>query len=110
MEAPLSKSFFKKRMKKLSIPDGFVLYGELRLESFSTTELLHANMKIRQRIFRVRHNFYMISENPNASSLTVDCSLYTRRIALKDDYHKRPMDMLAFALVEFSYLRTLAKI
>ena len=51
----------------------------------------------------------MISDNPNVSLGIVDCSLYTRRIALKDDYHKKRMDMLAYAPVEYNYLETLAK-
>ena len=51
----------------------------------------------------------MISENPNVSFGIVECSLYTRRIALKDVYHKKIMDMLAYALVEYNYLETLAK-
>ena len=52
-------------------------------------------MKIRLRPIRARPNFYMISDNPNVSLGYVDCSLYTRRIALKDDYHKKRMDMLS---------------
>ena len=51
----------------------------------------------------------MISDNPNVSLGIVDCSLYTRRIALKDDYHKKRMDMLAYTPVEFNYLETFAK-
>ena len=51
----------------------------------------------------------MISDNPNVSLRIVDCSLYTRRIALKDDYHKKGMDMLAYTPVEFNYLETLSK-
>ena len=39
----------------------------------------------------------------------MDCSLYTRRIALKDDYHKKTMDMLAYAPVEYNFSKTLAK-
>ena len=39
----------------------------------------------------------------------MDCSLYTRRIALKDEYHKKRMDTLAYAPVEYNYLETLAK-
>ena len=39
----------------------------------------------------------------------MDCSLYTRRIALKDDYHKKIMDMLAYSPVEYNYLETSAK-
>ena len=51
----------------------------------------------------------MISDNPNVGLGIVDCSLYTRRIALKDDYHKKRMDMLAYTPVEFNYLETVAK-
>ena len=51
----------------------------------------------------------MISDSPNVSLEFVDCSLYTRRIALKDDYHKKRKDMLAFAPVEYNYLETSAK-
>ena len=51
----------------------------------------------------------MISDNPNVSLGIVDCSLYTRRIAFMDDYHKKRMEMLAYTPVEFSYSETLAK-
>ena len=51
----------------------------------------------------------MISDNPNVSLENVDCALYTRRIALTDDYHKKRMDMLAYFLVEFNYMETLTK-
>ena len=66
-------------------------------------------MKIRLRLLRARPIFYMISDNPNVSLRIVDCSLYTSRIAPKDDYHKKRMDMLAYAPVEYNYLKTLAK-
>ena len=48
-------------------------------------------------------------DNPNLSLGIVDCSLYTRRIALTDDHHKKRMDMLAFIAVEYNYSETLAK-
>ena len=99
---PLPDPFFKRRMKLLSRPDGFMLYGNLEIDFFSTSELLYPNMKIRPY-------FFMISENPNVSLGIVDCSFYTRRIALKDDYHKKRMDMLAYAPVKYNYLETLAK-
>ena len=66
-------------------------------------------MKFRLRLIRARPNFYMISDNPNVSLVIVDCSLYTRRIALKDDYHKKRMNMLTYARVEFNYLENVAK-
>ena len=106
---PLPHPFFTRRMKLLSRPDGFTLYGKLGINFFSTFELLYPNMKIRLRLTIARPNFYMISDNPNVSLGIVDCSLYTRRIALKDDYHIKRMDMLAYAPVEYNYLETLAK-
>ena len=108
MEAPLSEPFFSRRMEMLSRPDGFMLYGKLGVDFFSTSELLYPNMEIRLRLIRARPNFYMISDNPNVSRGSVDCSLYTRRIALKDDHLKKRMDMLAYTPVEFNYLETLA--
>ena len=51
----------------------------------------------------------MISDNANVSLGIVDCSFYTRRIVLKDDYHKKRTDMLAYTPVEFKYFETLAK-
>ena len=95
-------------MKLLSRPGGFMLCGKLGIDFFSTSQLLYPNMKIRLRLIRARPNFYMISDNPNVSLGIVDCSLYTRRIALKDDYHKKRMDLLANVPVEYNYLETLA--
>ena len=88
---PIPDLFFTRRMKLLNRHDGFMLYGKLGIDFFSTSELLYANMKIRLRLIRARPNFYMISDNPNVSLGILDCSLYTRRIALNDDYHKKRM-------------------
>ena len=109
MEAPLSEPFFTRRMKMHSRPDGFMLYGKLGVDFFSTSELLYPNMKVSLRLIRARPNFYMISDNPNDSLGIADCSLYTSRIAVKNDHHKKRMDMLAYTPVEFNYLGTLAK-
>ena len=73
----------------LSRPDGFMLYGNLGVDFYSTTELLYPIMKGKVRLFRARPNFYMIRDNPNVSLGVVDCSLYTRSIALMDDYRKK---------------------
>ena len=51
----------------------------------------------------------MISHNLNVSLGIVDCSLYTRRIALKDDHHKKRTGMPAYTPVEYNYFETLAK-
>ena len=106
---PLPDPFFTRRRRLLSGPDVFMLYGIMGIDLFSTSELLYPNMKIRLRPIRARPKFYMISDNPNVSLGNGYCSLYTRPIALKDDYHKKRMDMLACAPVEYSYLETLAK-
>ena len=96
-------------MKLLSRPDRFMLYSKLGIDLFSTSELLYPIMKIRLRLIRARPKFYMIGDNPNVSLGVVGCSLYTRRIALKDNYHKKRMDMLAYAPVEYIYFETLEK-
>ena len=66
MEAPLSEPFFTRRLKPLSRrPDVLMLYSKLRVDFFSTSELLYPNMKKRLRLIRARPNFYIISDNPN---------------------------------------------
>ena len=109
MESLWSEPFFTKRSKMLSRADGFMLYGKLGVDSFSTSGLLYPKMKLWLRLIRARPIFYMISDNPNVSLGIVDCSLYTRRIALKDDYHKKRIEMLVYTPVEFNYLEILAK-
>ena len=94
----------------LGRPDGFILYGEVRVDFFSISVLLYPNMKIRLRLIRARSSFYMIDDNLNVSLRIVDCSLFTRRVTLKNDYHKKRMDMLACTPVEFNYFETLAQI
>ena len=66
-------------------------------------------MKVRIRLIRARPKFYMINENPNVSLGIVYCSLHTRRVMLKEDYHNKRMSQLAFAPVEYNYMETLAK-
>ena len=103
---PLPDPFFTRRTKLLRRPDGFMLYRQLRIDFFSTSEVLYSNMNFRLRLIKARPNFYMISDNPNVSLGIVDCSL---RIALKDDYHKKRMDVLAYAPVDYISLENLAK-
>ena len=86
-----------------------MLYGDLENEFFSISQLLYANTKSRQQLIRPRPNFYMISDNPNVSLGIIDCSLHTCRIAHKDDYHKKRMDMLAYTPVEVNNMQTRAK-
>ena len=76
-------------MKMLSSPDGFMLHGKMRVDFFTPSEMLYPHLKNGLRLIRARPKFYMITDNPNVSLGIVGCSLYTRRIALKDEYHRK---------------------
>ena len=52
----------------------------------------------------------MISVKPNVSLGKPACSLYTRCIALTENYHKNWTNMLTYTPVEFNFLETPAKI
>ena len=65
-------------------------------------------MEITLRLITARQIFYMIGDNPNVSLGVVDCSLYTRRVAPEEDYHKKRTHMLACAPVKYNYLESLA--
>ena len=54
---PLPYPLFTRRMKLLNRPDGFMLYGKLGTDFFSTSDLLYPNMKIRLRLTRGRPSF-----------------------------------------------------
>ena len=87
-----------------------MLYGKLGVDFFSTSELLCLNMIIRLRLSRDRSNLCMKSDNRNVNLGFVDCLLYSRRIAVTDDYQSKRVDMLVFTSMEFNYFETLAKI
>ena len=107
MNAPLSEPFFTRRIKMLSTPDAFLLYCTMSFGLFSFSYLLYPFMKIRLRLVITRLHVYMINDNPNVGLGIVDCSRYTS-FALKDDYHRKRMDMLVFTM-EFGYLESPAK-
>ena len=109
VEAPSSEHFFTRRLKILGRPDGFFLYGKLGVEFISFLELLYPNTKITLQLIRARPKSSAISDNPSVSFGIVDCALYTRRIALKVDFHKKRTNILAKTPVQFNYLETLAK-
>ena len=67
MEAPLSEPFFTRRLKLLTRPDGFIMYGKLGVDFFSTSELLYPVLKVRLRLIRARPKLYMIRDNSNLS-------------------------------------------
>ena len=51
MEAPLLEPFLTRRIKMVSRPDGFLLYGKLKVDFFSTSEL-YRNNEISPQIIR----------------------------------------------------------
>ena len=108
-ESLLEDPLFTRRMILHSKLDGFMLYGELGIDFLTTSELLYPNMKIRIRLIAARLSFDKISKNPNVSLGIVDCSLYTQRVMLKEDYHKTRMSQLAYAQVECNNMETLAR-
>ena len=61
------------------------------------------------QLIGTRHTFHMIGDKSNFSFGIFYCSLFTRYIAFKDDYHNKRIDMLANTPVEFNFLKTLAK-
>ena len=85
------------------------MYGKFGVDFFSTSEFLYPNMKFMLPVIRARPNFYLISDSSNVSHEIFDCSLFTRRIPLKDVDQKKAMGMLRFTPVDFSYRETLAK-
>ena len=109
MKALLSETFSTRTMKMLSRPDGFMLYGKLGVESFSNSEMLYPKLMVGLRLLRVRPNFYMSSDESILTVAIADCSLYTRRIALRDVYHQKRLDMLAYNPLEYNYLESFTK-
>ena len=91
-------------MQMLSRSVEFLLNGKLGVNFFSISELLYPGLEITPGLIRVKTTSYMIKENPNLSLGIADCSLFTRRIALSEDYCKKRMDMFAYRSVEYNYL------
>ena len=77
---------------------------------FTSSPLLKFKHETLARLIRARPNSDMISDNPNVSFGIVDRWLHTRRMALKDDYHKKRNNRLEYTPVQFNYLESPAKI
>ena len=101
------ESFFARRSKKISRPDGFMLYGE-QWVVFSQSELLYPLSQVKLRLIRAGLKFEMINGIPNVKLGIVECSIYTCCIALKDESHKNGMEMIAYDALDFTSLQSLA--
>ena len=73
VDAPLFEHFFTRRMKMLTRSNGFMLYGKLGVDFFSSSELLFLIFKNRLQFIRVKTNFYRISDKPSVN-LGNECS------------------------------------
>ena len=73
MEAALSEPVFTRKLIMLSSAGGFMLYGKLVINFFSTSELQYPNFKIRLRPIRTKPICCMTSDNSNVSPGIVDC-------------------------------------
>ena len=96
MDALLSEPNFTRKLKMLSRPDGFMLYGKLGVDFFLNSDFLCTNMKVRLQLFKTRPKFYLISDNATLVLEMFDRSVYTRCIALKGDY--APLHRIAIAM------------
>ena len=109
MEALFYETSTTRRMKMLSRPGGFMLYGKLWLDFFSTSEVLYPNRKHSLSLIKSRPHFNMVSANANVSPGNVGCSFYTRCVAHKNDYLIKRKDTLAYTPREYNHLETFAK-
>ena len=89
MEASFCEPYFTRTTNMLSRPDCFILYGKVGIDLLPTSELLYSMMKVGLSLIRALFNFLKVTDNPNLSLGIFDRSLYTPRIDLKDDYHKK---------------------
>ena len=88
-DAPLSEPFLTRIEELLTRPDGFMLYSILGVPLFSISELLEPNMRVWLQLHKARPNFHLVCDNSKNSPGFDDCSHYTRRIAVKDNCHKK---------------------
>ena len=61
-----------------------MLYGKLRIDFLSASELLYSKMKVGLQLFIAEPIFYVNSDNHNVSLGIFDCSIYTRGFTLND--------------------------
>ena len=81
---------FSKAESKCSVgPMAWCCMFNLGLTFSLTSELLYPNMKLMLGIIRPDIVFTWLRTKPYVSLGVVDCSLYTRRMALKNDFHKK---------------------
>ena len=89
--------------------EAFSLYGRLAIDLFSCEKLLLPKTKVRIKLIRARPNFHMLSDNPNDSLKTVDCSLFTRNILVAEPNHQYLQWNLEREPAHYNYMETIAR-
>ena len=100
---------FTDREKSLGAWITFLLYGRLAIDLFTCEKLLLPNTKARIKLIRARPIFYMLSDNPNVSLKTIDCSLFTRRILVAEPNHQYLQWNLEREPDQYNYMETIAR-
>ena len=89
--------------------NGTTYYGKLAIDLFQCEKLLVPNTKVRLKLIRARPNFYMICYNPHVSLNVVDCSLFTRRVVVNEDYHQTIKYQLTHQPACYKFMETIAR-
>ena len=109
IDGALQEPFSSRRSRMVNETDGFYLYGKLGIDFFTTATLLYPNTKVRIRLIKANPSFYMLSANPHVDLKIQQSVLHTKRIELKEEYHQKNMDMLAYSPVKYTFMETRAK-
>ena len=100
---------FTDRANSLGTEITFSLYGRLAIDLFTCEKLLLPDTKVRNKLIRARPNFYMLSDNPNASLKIADCSLFTRRILVAEPIHQYLQWNSEREPAQYNYMETIAR-
>ena len=104
-----SDEVFKERSKNIADDQVVTLYGRLAIDFFQCEKMLMPGTRIRLKLIRSRPNFYMLSANPNVSLKIQDCSLFTRRVALNENYFQILKMQLSNMPASYNFMETIAR-
>ena len=99
--------FYERQVHLNSRPMTF--YGKLAIDLLTCDKLLLPNTKVRLKLIRARPNFYMISDNPHVSMRITDCSLFTRRVVVAEQFHSMIEYQLIHQPALYNFMETVAR-
>ena len=100
---------FTDRANSLGSGITFSFYGRLASDLFTCEKLLLPKTKVRIKLIRARPNFYMLSDKPNVSLKSVDCSLFTRKFLVAEPNHQYLQWHLEREPAQYNYVETIAR-